>query len=127
YLTIRAVYSETVLMGDLLVDDAVIAAHVTDPSNFMVMLELADGVGLEQGRDAIEAVADPYGRPLVETADDYVDAMASELDQMLVLVYGMLGLAVVIALIGIANTLSLSLHERTRELGLLRAVGQSRR
>ena len=42
------------------------------------------------------------------------------------LVYGMLGLAVVIALLGIANTLALSIHERKRELGLLRAVGMSR-
>jgi putative ABC transport system permease protein len=43
------------------------------------------------------------------------------------MVYGLLVLAIVIALMGIANTLSLSVHERTRELGLLRAVGQSRR
>ena len=46
---------------------------------------------------------------------------------MLTLVYGLLALAVLIALMGIANTLSLSIHERTRELGLLRAVGQTRR
>ena len=45
---------------------------------------------------------------------------------MLFFVYGMLGVAVVIALMGIANTLSLSIHDRRRELGLLRAVGQDR-
>ena len=45
---------------------------------------------------------------------------------MLFVVYGLLGIAVLIALMGIGNTLSLSIHERTRELGLLRAVGQSR-
>ena len=45
---------------------------------------------------------------------------------MLFVVYGLLGVAVLIALMGIANTLSLSIHERTRELGLLRAVGQTR-
>ena len=44
---------------------------------------------------------------------------------MLAVVYGLLGVAVLIALMGIGNTLSLSIHERTRELGLLRAVGQS--
>ena len=46
---------------------------------------------------------------------------------MLGIVYVLLFLAIVIALMGIANTLSLAIHERTRELGLLRAVGQSRR
>ena len=46
---------------------------------------------------------------------------------MLNLIYGLLALAVVISLIGIANTLALSVHERTRELGLLRAVGMHRR
>jgi putative ABC transport system permease protein len=45
---------------------------------------------------------------------------------MLYVIYGLLGIAVLIALMGIGNTLSLSIHERTRELGLLRAVGQSR-
>ena len=59
--------------------------------------------------------------------DEYLESATEELDQMLGLVYGLLGLAILIALLGIANTLSLSLHERTRELGLLRAVGQTRR
>jgi putative ABC transport system permease protein len=63
----------------------------------------------------------------VQTADEYVDAVAGQVDQMLNVVYVLLILAIVIALMGIANTLSLSVHERTRELGLLRAVGQTRR
>jgi putative ABC transport system permease protein len=46
---------------------------------------------------------------------------------LLTIIYALLALAIVIALMGIANTLSLSIHERTRELGLLRAVGQTRR
>jgi putative ABC transport system permease protein len=126
-LTVTATYTETALMGDLLVDGSVTDPHEADPTNFLVMLELADGVSVDDGKAAIATVTDGYGRPLLETADEYVEAIASELDQMLLLVYGLLGIAVIIALIGIANTLSLSLHERTRELGLLRAVGQNRR
>ena len=60
------------------------------------------------------------------TRAEYIDSVGAEVDQMLYVVYGLLGIAVLIALMGIANTLSLSIHERTRELGLLRAVGQDR-
>ena len=52
--------------------------------------------------------------------------MTSGIDMVLTIVYVLLALAIVIALMGIANTLSLSIHERTRELGLLRAVGETR-
>ena len=58
--------------------------------------------------------------------DEYLDTVGEEIDPMLYFVYGMLGVAVIIALMGIANTLSLSIHDRRRELGLLRAVGQDR-
>jgi putative ABC transport system permease protein len=72
-------------------------------------------------------VADGLGAPDVQTGEEYTEAVAGQVDQMLNVVYGMLVLAIIIALMGIANTLSLSVHERTRELGLLRAVGQTRR
>ena len=56
----------------------------------------------------------------------YRASATSGVNTILGLVYVMLALAIVIALMGVANTLSLSIHERTRELGLLRAVGQTR-
>jgi putative ABC transport system permease protein len=76
---------------------------------------------------AIQTVADGFGAPDVQTADEYIDSVAGQVNQVLTIVYGMLALAIIIALMGIANTLALSIHERSRELGLLRAVGQSRR
>jgi putative ABC transport system permease protein len=126
-LTIAATYTESDLMGDHLVDVSVLEPHQAVASDFLVLIDLAEGIDLEDGRAAVAAVAEPAGDPLVETSAEYLDAMASELDAALGLVYGLLALAVAIALIGIANALSLSLHERTRELGLLRAVGQTRR
>ena len=78
------------------------------------------------GQSAVAAVTAQYGAPDPQTRDEYVDSVGAQIDQMLYVIYGLLGIAVVIALMGIGNTLSLSIHERTRELGLLRAVGQDR-
>jgi putative ABC transport system permease protein len=62
----------------------------------------------------------------VQDRAQYQASAASYVTTVLGLVYVMLALAIVIALMGVANTLSLSIHERTRELGLLRALGQTR-
>jgi putative ABC transport system permease protein len=91
------------------------------------MIALADGVSEADGERAVQAVADRFGAPDVQTNAEYADSVAGQVDQLLTIVYALLVLAIVIALMGIANTLSLSIHERTRELGLLRAVGQTRR
>jgi putative ABC transport system permease protein len=72
-------------------------------------------------------VLDAYPNATLLDRAEFRASYAEQLDQMLNLVYALLALAVVIALIGIANTLALSIHERTRELGLLRAVGVTRR
>jgi putative ABC transport system permease protein len=126
--TVGAVYAEEDLIGPLALPEAVYLPHTaTNPSDIVVMVTVADGVSVGEAERAIQAVSDAHGGPDVMTADEYVDSVAGEVDQVLNLVYGLLVLAIVIALMGIANTLSLSVHERTRELGLLRAVGQSRR
>ena len=67
-----------------------------------------------------------YASADVLDKDGFLDVVSGEIDTMLGLFYALLMLAVVIALLGIANTLALSIFERTRELGLLRAVGMSR-
>ena len=61
------------------------------------------------------------------TADEYKDSIVGQLNQLLNLLYGLLLMSVVISLFGIVNTLVLSVYERTREIGLLRAIGASRR
>src|SRR5439155_14401593 len=78
-------------------------------------------------RAALESATRPYGIARVQDAAQFRSTAASGVNTILGLVYVMLTLAIVIAFMGIANTLSLSVYERTRELGLLRAVGQTRR
>jgi putative ABC transport system permease protein len=75
----------------------------------------------------VEGVAEAYPNVEVENQAEAKETYASQIDQLLGLVTALLALALVIALLGITNTLALSVYERTRELGLLRAVGMSRR
>lgn len=125
-LHVAATYRSVDLLGDLVMHIDDWTPHTTQPGDVAVLVSLRPGVSLEQGRAAVERVAHRYGAPAVEDRQQYVDRVAGQVDQILVLVYGLLALAVLIALIGLANTLSLSIHERTRELGLLRALGLSR-
>lgn len=96
----------------------------TDRAAYVVAAPGADRQALRRGLD--EAVA---GLPTVTVADQarFAADQRRPIDQLLFIVYALLGLAVVIAVLGIVNTLALSVVERVREIGLLRAVGLSRR
>jgi putative ABC transport system permease protein len=135
-LVVSAVYTDRMTFGDLLVSIDDMAPHVAQPAITVVLVDVADRIGANQiGASGSEfeavksAVADvnaEYGAPDPMDRAEYKASVSEEVDGMLVFVYGMLGVAVFIALMGIANTLSLSIHDRTRELGLSRAVGQDR-
>ena len=126
-LAVGAIYTSTMNVGDMVMTPADWTPHADQLGDVVVLVDLADGVSESDGLTAVTAVTERNAAPVAQTRTEYIDSLGSEIDQMLFFVYGMLALAVVIALMGIANTLSLSIHERTRELGLLRAVGQTRR
>jgi putative ABC transport system permease protein len=126
-LTVDAVYEDNLSEGGgiKLHRDAYLP-HTSRPADMNILIALADGVTIGEGEAAVQRVADRFGAPDVQTNHEFTDSIAAEIDVILTVVYVLLILAIVIALMGIANTLSLSIHERTRELGLLRSVGQTR-
>ncbi|WSD66842.1 ABC transporter permease [Streptomyces sp. NBC_01591] len=124
--TVRAVYERSELAGDYVITRQAWAPHRAQDSDSLIAVSFEPGVSTADGRAAVAKTAAAYGNPEVQTRSEYAQSSAGGIDMMLTLVYALLALAVLIALLGIANTLTLALHERTREMGLLRAVGQTR-
>ena len=102
-------------------------ANYAEQLDSQVYIKLAEGVSLDAGKAAIDPIADLY--PTVKVADQ--EELKSDLEtqtfQILGFIFGLLAMALLIALIGVANTITLSIFERTREIGLLRAIGLTRR
>jgi putative ABC transport system permease protein len=88
-----------------------------------VLVSAADGVSAAAGREAVTAATAGYAEVRVADFASYVEQLTSAVDQLVAMVGGLLGLAILIALLGIATTLSLSVVERARESALLRALG----
>jgi putative ABC transport system permease protein len=128
-LTVRTIYGNGNKEGfaDYTLSITTVSGHYASQLDQYVFVKLASGVSPAEGRRAIDGVLKAYPNAELQDSTQFKDAQAAQVNQLLGLIYVMLLLAVVIALIGIANTLALSIYERTRELGLLRAVGMSRR
>jgi putative ABC transport system permease protein len=103
--------------------DTLTAFQPKTPGFESVMVKLRDGVTAEAGRKAVEKVTDASPIAIIDSAAETKAQLNTQVDQVLGFIWALIGLAVVIALFGIANTLTLSVLERTRESALLRALG----
>ncbi|MGH2629045.1 MAG: ABC transporter permease [Actinomycetota bacterium] len=125
-LTIGGIYDENRLVGDYVISlDTYDELYVEHLDSF-VLVQGAEGVPLSQVADAVTAAAAEFPNVQVQDQAAFREQQAGFIDQLLGLVTALLAMAILIALFGIVNTLGLSIYERTRELGLLRAVGMSR-
>jgi putative ABC transport system permease protein len=128
-LTVALIYGENQPAGDWLLGIEAFKANypAANQVDVQVFIRAADGVSPAAALNAVEDLAAGYPGAKVLDQSEYKEQQMAFVDQMLGLVYALLALAILIALLGIGNTLGLSIIERTRELGVLRAVGMTRR
>jgi putative ABC transport system permease protein len=123
-MRIGGIFKANQLIGSYLVGDGYFLSHFQNELPIAVLLKTDGSPGVQQG---VTHALSSYPNLKIQTRAQFEKAQAAQVNQLLALVYVLLLLAVIIALIGIVNTLLLSVFERTHEIGLLRAVGMKRR
>ena len=127
-LVVRGIYEGSPfypLLGSASVSQATFDELYERPRNRFTLLNV-DG-DVQATRPAVESALEPFPDTRLFTRPEWIDKEDQEIQQFLLLLYVLLALSVIISLFGMVNTLALSVFERTRELGMLRAVGMTRR
>jgi putative ABC transport system permease protein len=126
-LTVIAVFSDTTVVGtNWLIDVSLWDQHYSTDDDLFVAASAADGVDPETARAAVDAAVADFPQVKVEDRREFQESQEAQVDSLINVINVLLGLALVIAVLGIAITMALAVFERTREIGLLRAVGMKR-
>ena len=125
--SVGAVFDDSTMMGNWVIDNDAFDRFLPRAPDNSISLAYAAGADPDAARNLVHAVTDDYPQANVMNGNELREQMEGRLDQLLSIITVFLGLSLFIAVLGITNTLALSVYERTRELGLLRAIGMTRR
>jgi putative ABC transport system permease protein len=125
-LTVQGIYEKDELAGSVTVDRHLFDGTSVDLYDFSVFITKADGTSEADAEAAIARVVERFPNGDLQSRSDYIDSQAAQIQQVVNIIYLLLALSVIIAAVGIVITLVLSVFERRRELGLVRAVGMTR-
>jgi putative ABC transport system permease protein len=125
-LTVGAVYKDTEFLSPVLVDTKVVAPHEAKPYIPQIFVTMDGGQTAANEKALVDALGD---NPAINVMDkqDIRDEFGGMINMMLNIMYGLLAMALIIAVLGVVNTLAMSVFERQQEIGMLRAIGLDRR
>ena len=126
-MRVALIYGSNEPAGNYLLGISAYQANFTNQYDLYVLVKKAPGVSAAAALAAVKTVTRDYPGTTVQNEAQYAAQTAQPINQILDLIYILMLLAVIIALLGIGNTLALSIYERIREIGLFRAVGMTRR